>query len=401
MLDRLVEDVLASNTTIVQARARLNAVRADARLAAADSAPQLGVEGGVSQAGGPLINAAGGSGSLFTARASLSWEVDISGRLSSERFAARLDAAAAEAMLRYTRMLIAVDAVQCYWRAQFLAAAAELASERVALGERQLDRIRRRQAHGLAASDELFAAASDLAKARGEFVEIERQRKLSQHELQFLAGTSEPIALVPAGLTNPPEVPSGLPSTMLAQRPDIAAAEAEFQAADKRLAAARKSWLPSFSLTASGGAASPSLGQILASTAQSFGLNLLFGLPLFDGGRHKALVGRSRAELDLAAARYGERVLGALREVNDALANVSAARHVYELASEEALNSQNLYASALAGAKNGLQSEVAVERRKIAAIDGREALLAANFARYDAALQVIRSLGGGWAASTN
>lgn len=396
MLDRLVADVLARNTTIAQASARLNAARADARMIAADASPQVSLDGGVSEAGGPLINAAGGSGTLFTARASLSWELDLSGRLSDSRAAARLDAAAADAMLRDARLLIVADTIQAYWRAQFLAADAELAGERVALGERLLERALQRQTHGLAASEAPAIAQAGLSRARGDLVEIKHQYNLAIHQLQFLAGSSEPLAIAPLSMQAPPEIPSGLPSEMLARRPDVSAAQAEFLAADKRLAAARKSWLPRFSLTASGGAASPSLGQFLGATAQSFGLNLLFGLPLFDGGRHKAIVGHRRADVELAAARYAERVLGALREVNDALASVAAARQTFALASADAARLREVCKARQASASNGLGTQSAAEACAVTLLASRQGELAANFARYDAALEVIRSLGGGW-----
>jgi len=395
-LNALVERVLQANMTIAQAAARLNAARADARLEASSSAPHIGIEAGASQAGGPLINAAGGSGALFTVRTTLSWELDLSGRLADNKSAARLDARAAEALLHHTRLLIAVQTAQTYWRAQFLAAAADLGRQRIALGQRQLDHTKQREEHGLSPINAAIDAANALALDQAELVAIEREQAIARHRLAELAGSSTPIQIAPLAAADPPVIPPGLPSAMLARRPDVAAAEAEFLAADKRLSSARKSWLPSFSLTASGGAASPSLGQILSSTAQSFGLNLLLGLPLFDGGRHKALVGHRRAEVELAAARYGGCVLGALREVNDALAHSLAADRALDLATSRTLNEQREFAAGQSKAEHGLQAAEIADHQLDLLLEARTYQLTAKFDRLEATLEVIRSLGGGW-----
>ena len=98
-LDHLIDRMHAGNTTLPQAFARLAAARAQARLDTSAMAPMVGLDASASHASGPLINAAGGSGSLFTTRATVSWEADLFGKASALRQASRLEAKAAEALL--------------------------------------------------------------------------------------------------------------------------------------------------------------------------------------------------------------------------------------------------------------------------------------------------------------
>jgi outer membrane protein, multidrug efflux system len=395
-LDTLIARLHAGNTSIRQSAAHLASAQARAHLGKASQMPTLGANGSASHAGGPLINQAGGSGNLFTAGLSLSWEVDLLGKYSGQRKAERLDARAAEALLRDTRLLMEAETARAYFQSLYLqqaqdeaVRAAQLWQEREAIARTRLtsglgqpldsEQLHRRS---IASASEAALLARDLAQARDR--------------LAFLVGDPVPVSVAAHSLPSPPEVPSGLPSEVLARRPDVQAAIDRLQAADGRLVSARRQWFPSLSLTGSGGVASPSLGQILSSSAQNFGLGLLFSLPLFDGGRHKAQVAASAAELDFAKAQYSEVMLGALHEVNDALAAVQATARQSQLDGESLASREREQAIDTSRAANGTMSRALLIEAQLATSAQRLAALNADYQRLAAAIDMVKAIGGGW-----
>lgn len=395
-LDRLIDRADAGNTSLAAARARLDAAQAAVRGAGSSAQPQLSIGTSADRAGGPLINQAGSSGSLFVARANLSWEVDLAGRISSGKAAASLDADAASEQLADTRLLMQARVASAYFRVRFLMERVKLAREQEDLARAVQAIQSSRIANGLASRSSAVATAERLSTASSDRSEFALQLATARRELAYLCGESNSIEFEAGGESVAPEIPAGIPAETLARRPDIKAAIAALGAADKRLLASRRSWLPSLSLTASGGGASASLGEVLSSASRSFGLGLLLGLPIFDGGRHNAEVATRKAELALASTGYRETILRSLHEVNDALSRISSEREQLALASsdldlqktEQILIEQQL--------RSGMIGKYAQLEASQKLLTSREAVLRHRFGAIEASLELIRSLGGGW-----
>ena len=117
-------------------------------------------------------------------------------------------------------------------------------------------------------------------------------------------------------------VPPGLPAGVLARRADVSAAQAAVLAAQARVGVAQAAWFPRIMLTASGGYASPDIGDLLQWSMRSWGIGALLSLPIFDGGRREAGVRQAAAQLDEALAGYRGQVLGAIAEVEDQLSSL-------------------------------------------------------------------------------
>jgi len=395
-LDALIENLHQGNTTLPQVAARLASAEARARMGRADMVPQVGLDASATHADGPLINAAGGSGSLFTSRASIAWEADILGRMSGLRKAERLDVDAARAELRDARLLLETEAALTYFLCLRLQRAAQFADQRKAFLEEAARIANARRQLGTISLVEADSAARRLADAREKSGRAALARDDALRSLAFLAGDSALPDLSAPQLSAPPVIPAGLPSEVLARRPDIAAAIREMEAAGERLSAARRSWLPSLTLTASGGVASPGLGQLFSSISRDFGLGLLFSLPLFDGGRHKALVKGSKAEADLAEAGWKERVLNALREVNDSLGEVQQDREGANLARERLSLAAADAKAITAGVSNGSYSRLAGIESDLLLIDTTQAEFDARANALGSSVRLIKAIGGGW-----
>jgi multidrug efflux system outer membrane protein len=196
----------------------------------------------------------------------------------------------------------------------------------------------------------------------------------------------------------PPQVPAGIPSTVLARRPDVSAAQRAMLAAEARVGVAQKAWFPDVSLTASGGFASTNLGDVLKWSARSWGIGALLSLPVFDGGRRVAGVQSANAQWDAAAASYREQVLTAFKDVEDQL---SALRLLRQQADSQAVAvDASARATVLSNARyrNGYVSQLELLDARRSELSNRREALQVRAAQYRATVGLIRALGGGWSA---
>ena len=171
----------------------------------------------------------------------------------------------------------------------------------------------------LASELDLRQAQSLAASARAALAQFTRQRELDLNALTLLVG--QPLAVTPLPRIQSlvfAEVPTGLPSEVLLQRPDVRQAEQLLVAANANIGAARAAYWPRISLTASLGTASTQLGDLFKDGAWSFAAQLL--MPIFDAGRTESLVRGATAQRDIALAQYERAIQAAFRDVADALA---------------------------------------------------------------------------------
>jgi multidrug efflux system outer membrane protein len=398
VLDSFVEKARKSNGSIYEAAARLEKSRALLRGAAAARMPQVGGGGGASQRTGPLINEAGQGGRLFYPSASLSYEIDLLGRLSKAKKAARLDAAASADLLRHAQLLVEADTVQTYFEI------CALDEERSVLGKAADDQsatlkmLEERERNGLATRLAVNRARAEVATIRSDVEDLDRRRAELVSGLALLMGEAPSEIAVPGKLGTPPIVPSDIPSAVIARRPDISAGLRSVEAARARVGAAKVSWLPSLSLTGAQGFASPSLGSLLSSATQNFGLGFLFSVPGLDGGRHKARVRSARADLSLASAEYSTQLLTALRDVDNQLSAVRILGGRAETLRGIADDDEVLAAMLQARYANGLISQLDYVDGLRVVLEHRRTAVQVNIARYVATISLIRALGGGWGA---
>ncbi|HEX8379257.1 MAG TPA: TolC family protein [Allosphingosinicella sp.] len=398
VLDAFVEKARKSNSSVQEAAARLEKSRALLRGAAAARMPQLGGNGAASQRGGGLINEAGQSGRLINSAASFSYEIDLLGRLSKAKRAARLDAAASADLLRHARLLVEADTVQTYFEICALDEERSIVAKAADDQRSTLRIIEKREGNGLATRLAVNRARAEVATLDSDVEELNRRRAELASNLALLIGEAPSDLAVPGRLGTPPIVPADIPSAVIARRPDISAGLRSVEAAQARIGAAKVSWLPSLSLTGAQGFASPSLGSLLSSATQNMGLGFLFSIPGLDGGRHKARVRSARADLSLASAQYGTQLLTALRDVDSQLSAVRILGDRAQTLRSIADDDRNLAAMLQARYSNGLISQLDYVDGLRTVLEHRRAAVQVNISRYVATVGLIRALGGGWAA---
>ncbi|MDB5880752.1 MAG: efflux system, outer rane lipoprotein NodT family [Ramlibacter sp.] len=399
-LDGLMDRAAANNTSIELAAARLMQARALARSAEADRLPQFGLRAGIARQGGPLINAAGGQGTLATLAGDLSYELDLFGRLSKASTAASLDAQSREALLRSTQLLVQADVAQNYLSLRALDAERELVRGTLTAYRETVDITERRFRAGSIAELDVVRVRAELASIESDALALDRRRAELEHSLAVLLGETASSFQLASGEWSAtlPVIPAGVPSTVLTRRPDVAAAQRTLEASQARLGVARTAWFPTLSLTSSGGFASPNLGDLLTASMRAWSVGALLAMPLFDGGRREAGIQNAQGELGASLASYREQILVAFREVEDQLSGLRLLAEQANVQTQAvALGSR---ASVLAESRyrSGLASQLDLLDARRTDLRNRRTALQVRAAQYQATVALVRALGGGWEA---
>jgi multidrug efflux system outer membrane protein len=396
VLDDLVARAERSNNDIQVAAARLAQARALVRASDANRALQLGAGAGATRAAQPALGTP--PGTVVSASVGLSYEVDLFGRLAKASDAATLDARAREALLQSTRLLVQADVAQTYLALRAIDSERALVRDTIVAYRDTLRLTERRFAAGDIAELDVARVRTEVAATESDAIALERRRSQLEHALAVLSGEGvSNFRIDPADAAAAlPVVPAGVPSAVLARRPDVAAAQASLLAAQARVGVAQAAWFPNLALTGSGGFASPELSDLFKSSARAWSVGALLALPIFDGGRREAGVAFARAELDAALAAYREQVLIAFRDVEDELAalRLLAEQHQAQArAVESATRATTLSESRY---RNGLVSQLDLLDARRSELRNRRQALQVRAAQAQSTVGLIRALGGGW-----
>jgi len=400
-LDELVAQALANNTQIEIAADRLAEARTAAGAANATLWPQLGLGAGASRQTGEAARAENVYGTLYQANANLAYEVDLFGRLRDARHAATLDAREREALLQGTQLLVQAQVAQSYFALRALEAEQDLVRETIAAYRETLALTERRRDGGDVSALDVERVRTEVAANESAALDLDRRRAELEHSLAVLTGVPASGFALPVAAWDQalPGVPAGLPSELLARRPDVVAAQLHWQAAQARVSEARKAWFPSFTLTGQAGGASPTLSNLFKTSGGLFGVEALASLPIFDGGRREAGIEAAAAQSGAASAAYRESILVAFQDVEDelsALALLARQADAQQQAVTSAVRATQLSDSRY---RHGLVSQLELLDARRSELALRRQALQIRAARYQATIGLIKALGGGWSAA--
>jgi outer membrane protein, multidrug efflux system len=253
--------------------------------------------------------------------------------------------------------------------------------------------------NGVSSKLDLQQAVSLVEQARTTLAQAQRQRAQDLNLLTLLIGQPIPDAL-PTGATlattNLPDLPAGMPSDLLAVRPDIRAAEQQLVAANANIGAARANYFPRITLTGTAGSASPQLSGLFKSGTFGWTFAPQAILPLFDFGRTRAGVEGARAQRDIAVAQYERSIQTAFREVADALAG--QATYSEQLRAQQAVAAAETDRFNLSDLRyrNGTASYLDLLDAQRSLFTAQQQAIQANLLRLQNQVTLYRVLGGGW-----
>jgi NodT family efflux transporter outer membrane factor (OMF) lipoprotein len=263
---------------------------------------------------------------------------------------------------------------------------------------RALSLTRQRHDAGIAPGLDVSQAQTQLDATRSQAAQTLGQRALMEHAIAALLGVSaSTFSIDPATVTiNLPRIPSGVPTTLLERRPDIAAAQRRMIAANANIGVARAAYFPSFTLGAQGGFESKSFSNWVSAPSAFWAVGPNALLSVFDGGLRRAQVAQARAEFDASAANYRGTVVNAFQQVEDSLATLN---HYHDASVEEKAAvdaAQRTLALSMALYVQGATDYLTVVTSQTALLQTQLTALNLDTLQLLASVNLIQSLGGGW-----
>jgi NodT family efflux transporter outer membrane factor (OMF) lipoprotein len=396
-LNQLIERAIADNIDIRILAARSGVAQAGIDQASAGLLPTL--TGG---AGTDTSKVTGSPQSTkYSTGAEASWELDIWGKVRKGVDAQEAEYQASEADWRAGYLTLVSQVGSAYFQIRQFDEQMETQRETIERNREILAMYQGMYQEGLVPNTQVLQQQAEINRLQNQLLELQRLRKLTENSLATLLGMSADTLHVPRAALRravaPLEVPAGLPSDLLARRPDIIAAEYRVLRAYNLEGQARLARLPSLSLTGRAGKAAFSLADLLDTT--TLGLSSLLSFPIFDPNV-RARIKVSEAQTQVVEEEYRRTVITAFEEVENALTNLAARNaQQQELASRReklTVVSDQVYAQL----DEGLVSQLEVFEVERSLLDSEQQMLANHWQILTDTITLYKALGGGWPRET-
>lgn len=395
-LNRLMAELNQSNFQIEQALATYEATLANVRSSQSGFYPQLGTNADYTRSGGDSQSVA----NTYRGAGTLSWEIDLWGKVRRQVEANKSAAQASEADIANLRLSLQAQLAKAYFALRMTDEQIALLNRIVASYEKAVQVNQNRYAQGVAARADVVSATAQLENARAQAINIQATRQQYESTIAVLLGKAPSQVSIPqeAFVMTIPSIPMVLPSALLWRRADIYSAERAVAKANAEIGVAQAAWLPSLNLGASAGLTENTLANWLSAPLNFWSLGPALALTIFDGGARSAAVASSKAQYQGKVAAYRQTVLTALKEVEDNMMLLSTLnrQHIVQqraLASaRESLKiTRNQYQAGLVNYLSVTQVENSAYNTEISALQLMNQ-------RLGAAVDLIMALGGGWQA---
>ena len=398
-LHELIELAMANNRDLRVAVLNIEQARAQFQIKRADQFPTVG-------AAVARTPTATGDGTVNVYSAGLgvsNWELDFFGRLGSLKEAARAQYLATEEGRKAAQISLIASVANGYLNLLADNELLELTRQTLATRADSLKLTRLRLDHGAASELDSRQAESLFEGAQVTLAQLQRQRAQDENALVLLLGQplpqdffggSTPPRLADAALLT--DLPAGLPSSVLVNRPDVRQAEQQLIAANANIGAARAAFFPQITLTAQAGLASTQLSELFKSGTYGWTLASQLLLPIFDSGRRQAGLDTANAGRAIAVAQYEKAIQSAFREVADALAGRATLGE--QLRAQQAQAQAEAVSFQLADLRyrNGVASYLDNLDAQRSLFAAQQAVVQTRLLQLENQVTLYKTLGGGW-----
>jgi outer membrane protein, multidrug efflux system len=399
-LQALVRTALTQNEDIRIAAARVLEAEAQAGITRADQYPTVAADaetGAARTAATRTVPAV--TGGALRVGATADWVLDFWGRYRRATEAARANLLATEWGRRAVITTVISDVANAYFQLRALDLQHDIAQRTLTSRRQSLQLTQARETGGVTSLLDVREAEQLVYGAGATIADTERRIAQQENFISVLLGNFP--SPIPRGRDivdqpHPPDVPAGLPSSLLQRRPDIQAAEQQVVSANAQIGVARAAYFPSISLTGSGGVQSTALGALFTPGAGFWSAIVGVTQPVFTAGRTRAQVALAQARTREVTAVYSQTVKQAFRETSDSLVGYARSREFRE--QQEALTTAAQDARRLAEVRyqGGATSYLEVLDADTRLFDAELSLAQARQAELSAFVEVYRALGGGW-----
>lgn len=404
-LDRLVDQALRSNNDLASAEASLHQMQNLAKATGGSALPQVDAGYQVQQLqasrtlSNPLANPNTFLYTLHTAQVTVSYSPDLFGGVRNKIASARAAAEVARYRLLAARSTVVANLVNAVIAQASLTAQIDAARTAIDTNRQVLELLRKRQALGDIGAADVAAQQTLLATAEGALPPLIRQH---DHQLGLIAmltgnapGSPEPVLPKLSELQLPGTLPAALPAAIIANRPDIRAAEAQMRGAAADVGTAIAARLPNIMLSATAGGEATNFADMFASGNPFFALLGGISQPIFHGGALKHQQKAAEAALEGAKAQYRSAALQAFADVDDAMTGLKTDADALDAASRaNDAARQNLTFSRRQLELGGVGT-LGLLNASAAAAQASSQLLQAQSARYSDTVALFQALGGG------
>lgn len=393
-LQALIREALKNNYDLQLAVARVEQERALLGVTRSQYYPQVKYDANISGAQAVLVP----NHTYYSYNFSTLWEIDLFGRLRKLNEAQRAAYFSSEEARRDVRLLVLAEVAQGYFQLRALDEQLAIAHRTVESFQVTQDLFQKKLEGGASSGLEVARAQAALSNVAAAIPDFERQTVAQENALDLLLGRNPgPIARGAALIDqyDPPDVPAGLPATLLERRPDLREAEQNLIAANANVGVAKASFFPTLSLTGAFGGVSPQLSD-LTGAGKAWSLAGDLAGPLFTAGRLKNEYRASLALRDQARVSFEKAVTQAFGEVSTALSAHQQLTNAYR----QQLNSVDAYRESVRLSSirydSGLASYFEIVDAQIQMYPAESSVVTFDLGRKLALVDLYRALGGGW-----
>lgn len=399
-LRNLIRSALKNNYDVRIAATRVLEAQAQLGITRADQYPSLAVGGAVADQRSPRIGPIPSyEVSLGQVTASAAWNLDFWGRYRRATEAARANLLANEWAQKQVMATLVANVATAYFQLRQLDLELKISKRTLGSRSESLKLTQTLEQHGLGSLLDVRQSEQLVYTAAEQVPDFERQIAQQENAISILLGRNPDD--VPRGweLTeqpHAPDVPAGLPSSLLERRPDIREAEQNLIAANAQIGVARSAYFPQISLTGSAGFESPALTGLFTGPAGLWNFGASLTQPIFQGGRIKSNVRLTEAQREQFVLAYQQNIQGAFRDVSNALVAYRKNRE-FRIQQEQLLNSaQDAARLSAVRFKAGTTDYLEVLTNETNSFSAELGLAQAEGNELVALVQLYQALGGGW-----
>lgn len=398
-LQELIRTALKQNYDLQIATERISAARAQLAVTRSSLFPQA--SGNANFSGGKEASFQT-KFNVLTLTGDAAFQLDFFGRLRRATQAARAQLLATEAARQTVILTLVSDVASDYFALLQLDLQLQITNETVKTQMDSVKLTKLRLEHGVATKLDVLQAQQTLDTANAQVPDLERQIAQEENAISILLGdypqdVQRGLPLVEQTL--PPEVPAGLPSSIIERRPDIREAEQILVAANAEVGVAKAQFFPQISLTGSGGGAfgrSSAFSSLMSSQLGTWSYGAQVSQPIFTGGALRGNLRLSKSQYQQALIAYRQSIQRAFGDVSDALIGYQKLRQVRTRQQESVADLQESVRLSTKRYQGGTTTYLEV-------LDGQRALYTAELTlaqargnEYQSLVQLYRALGGGW-----
>ncbi len=408
-LDRLEQELLQANQSLVAAQDRLSQARSQARIASSAYFPALSVDpGGQRQrlsgnrpVSGSKVATAPVTQNVFTVPFSVSYELDLFGRVRRNLEAANASLQVSAADLENVRLVLTAELAADYFNLRELDREAGVVRQSVEIQQKGLDLVNRRHDGGVANGLEVAQQTALLDSTATQLSLVLRQRAQYEHAIAVLTGKSASaftVAEAPFDAA-PPAIPTGVPSGILERRPDVAASERQMAFENAQVGLAMAAFYPHITLGGSGGWESRDIATLINAPSAFWSLGGDLLQPIFNGDRNRANLAGTRAAYDESVANYRESVLVAFQQVEDGLSGLALLNQAAKTQAAAVADSRRALDIANSRYVGGVTTYLDVITAQSALLNNQRLSTQLLGQQLVTSVFLVKALGGAWDAS--